>query len=71
MQEEFHPGYVTGMQELHQGYQNTRLQDILAHVIAQCPVDPFMISKNKEGIKESRDASAPFSGLVEHDFNVQ
>ena len=44
MQETFPPVEISVMWDLHRGFQNTRARDILAHAIAQFPIDPFMIS---------------------------
>ena len=59
------------MRETHSGFKNTRERDLLAHTIAQCPINPFMIYKNKKCLKESWDAISPFTDLIERVFDVQ
>ena len=71
MKEDFPPGDTSGMRDLHHGFQNMQAQDLLAHMIAQCPTDPFMISENKAQLKEAWDARASFVYLVERAFKVQ
>ena len=69
--EAFPPGYVYRMRDLHRCFQNIQDQDLLAHTITQCLIDPFMILENKVRLKETWDASASFEDLVEHVFGVQ
>ena len=59
------------MRYLYSGFHNTRARDLLARVIVQFPINPFMISENKAWLKEARDASTPFTDIVEHAFEVQ
>ena len=59
------------MWDLHHGFQNTRARDILEHVIAQCPINPFMILDNKARLKEAWDSSAPFADPVGRALEVQ
>ena len=71
MQEAFSPGYISGMQDLHRGFQNTRAWDFLEHKISQCLIDPFMISENKAWLKESWDVRSSFAELVDRAFKFQ
>ena len=59
------------MQYPHCVFQNAWAQDLLAHAIAQCPIDPFMISENKARLKEDWDARNPFAEIVERAFDIQ
>ena len=71
MQEALPPRDIKIMRYLHSVFQNMQAQDLLAHMIAQCPTDPFMISENKAQLKEAWDARASFVYLVERAFKVQ
>ena len=70
MQEAFPPVYISGMWDLHCGFQNMQAKYFLVHVIEQWPINRFTITENKARLKEAWDTSSPFVELVERAFEV-
>ena len=62
---------MAGIQDLHCGFQKTGARYILSHDIYQCPVDAFMLSNNRERLKELWYPNWPFAKLIDCAFEFR